>query len=87
MASITIRRLEETTKERLRRRAAQHGRSMEEEAREILKNAVNSASQVGNSLGEDIHRLFAPLGGVDIELPARVPPWEPPDFSGPEYDR
>ena len=40
MASITIRNLDESVKARLRIRAAQHGRSMEEEARHILRDAA-----------------------------------------------
>src|SRR5579864_8322983 len=43
MASITIRKLEETTKRKLKVRAAINGRSMEQEAREILKSALKSA--------------------------------------------
>ena len=87
MASITIRRLDESTKERLRRRAARHGHSMEEEAREILKCAVNTAPNARGNLGTRIHRLFVSVGGVDLELPPRAPMPEPIDFSGPEYDR
>ncbi|MFQ6227880.1 MULTISPECIES: FitA-like ribbon-helix-helix domain-containing protein [Nocardia] len=40
MATITIRDLDSDVKERLRRRAAAHGRSMEAEARDILAAAV-----------------------------------------------
>ena len=81
MASITIRRLEESTKQRLRVRASQHGRSMEEEAREILKVAL-TPSGGGQNLAESIRRRFAPLGGVDLPEMARGPMREPPDFSG-----
>ena len=63
MAAITIRKLDEATKVRLRVRAAQHGRSMEEEAREILRSALVMSSRPGN-IAEMIHSLFAPLGGV-----------------------
>ena len=42
MATLTIRQLDEKTKTRLRVRAAHHGRSMEEEAREILRSALSS---------------------------------------------
>ncbi len=45
MASITIRQLEENTKRKLRMRAALHGRSMEQEAREILKTALNQPEE------------------------------------------
>ena len=87
MASITIRRLEESTKERLRRRAARHKRSMEEEAREILREALGKTTASSGNLAEDIRRLFAPLGGVELKIPPREPMRDPPDFSGPEYSR
>ena len=81
MASITIRRLEDSTKERLRLHAAQHGRSMEEEAREILTLALANQGSRPVNLAESIHRRFAALGGFDLpELP-REPMRQPPDFS------
>ncbi len=70
MASITIRNLDEELKRRLRIRAAEHGHSMEEEAREILRQAMSRPAPAPN-LGEAIHRRFAALGGVDLELPPR----------------
>ena len=79
MASITIRNLDDGLKRRLRIRAAEHGRSMEEEAREILRQAIGKPAGPTN-LGEAIHRRFAALGGVDLDLPARVPMPEPPRF-------
>jgi plasmid stability protein len=85
MATLTIRRLSEVTKSRLRVRAAENGRSMEEEARRIIEDAVGTERKA--SLAEGIHNIFAPLGGVDLVLPPRQPVGEPPDFSGPEYDR
>ena len=70
MASITIRRLEDTTKERLRRRASHHGRSMEGEAREILKVALTGKGTTERNLAESIRRRFAALGGVELgDLP------------------
>lgn len=79
MASITIRNLDDTLKRSLRIRAAEHGRSMEEEAREILRQAVGRRTPPEN-LGEAIHRRFAALGGVDLDLPPREPMPEPPRF-------
>ncbi len=79
MASITIRNLDDGLKRRLRIRAAEHGRSMEEEAREILRHAIGKPAAPEN-LGETIHRRFAALGGVDIDLPPREPMPEPPRF-------
>lgn len=77
MASITIRNLDDDVKRRLRVRAAERGRSMEEEAREILREVVGKPVSPKN-LGEAIHRRFATLGGVELELPQREPMPEPP---------
>ena len=85
MATLTIRRLSDATKSKLRVRAAEKGHSMEEEARRIIEDAVGIEESL--NLAEAIHGLFAPLGGVDLELPPDDPVGEPPDFSGPEYDR
>jgi plasmid stability protein len=70
MASITIRNLDDGLKRRLRIQAAEHGRSMEEEAREILRRAVGKPAAPKN-LGEAIHRRFAALGEGPLELPPR----------------
>jgi antitoxin FitA len=79
MAALTIRNVDEGVKERLRLRAARHGRSMEAEAWSILSEAVgNDRDQPEPNLAEAIRRRFAPLGGLDLELlPAEfvdVPP-------------
>ncbi|MGC2245972.1 MAG: hypothetical protein WA609_05160 [Terriglobales bacterium] len=73
MASLTIRQLEESTKRKLRIRAAHHGCSMEQEAREILKCALSQTQESPKDLGKAIHDLFAPLGGVELEIPPREP--------------
>jgi plasmid stability protein len=80
MASITIRNLDDEVKHRLRVRAAGNGRSMEEEARLILREAVTPEPEPAN-LARFIRDCFAPYGGVDLELPPREPAREPPDFS------
>lgn len=79
MASITIRNLEDELKRRLRVRAAEHGRSMEEEVREILRQVVGSAPPPGN-LAAAIRARIAPLGGVELDLPLREPMPHPPPF-------
>jgi plasmid stability protein len=81
MASITIRRLDDAVKAKLRVRAAKHGRSMEEEAREILKAGVNAKPAAKMNLADAIRRHFIPLGGVDLVLPKRQPMRPPPDFA------
>lgn len=78
MASITIRNLDEHTKARLRVRAAHRKRSMEEEARHILRAALAEDASTATDLGEAIRRRFLPLGGLALELPAREPMREPP---------
>jgi plasmid stability protein len=80
MAAITIRKLDEATKTRLRVRAAHHGRSMEEEAREILRSALVVSLRTEENLAAAIRRRFAPLGGVELELPKREPVGPPPEF-------
>jgi len=81
MSSITIRNLDPAIKERLRVRAAERGHSMEAEARRILQTALDvSGRPPGRNLYERIHARFAPLGGVDLELPPREPVREPPRF-------
>jgi antitoxin FitA len=71
MATLTIRQLDENTKTRLRIRAAHHGRSMEEEAREILRSTLAAAQGPTQNLAVSIRRRFAPLGGVELKLPKR----------------
>jgi plasmid stability protein len=66
MATLTIRQLDEKTKTRLRIRAAHHGRSMEEEAREILRSALTTSSPAKGNLAEAIHRRFAAFGGIEL---------------------
>ena len=79
MASITIRNLDDGVKTRLRIRAAEHGRSMEEEARVILRDAVGAETRADN-LANAIRARFAPFGGVELDLPPRQPIREPPSF-------
>jgi len=73
MASITIRRLPENTKRRLRLRAARNGRSMEQEARELLEAGLAQPEPQTENLGEAIRRIFAPFGGVELQIPKREP--------------
>ena len=80
MASLIIRQLEDATKERLRIRASQHRRSMEAEAREILKAALASRGKNIPNLAESIRRRFVALGGVELALPPREPIRPPIDF-------
>ena len=78
MASITIRNLDEGLKRRLRIRAAENGRSMEQEARDILLTALGEEAAPVKNLGTALHQLFKPFGGVELEIPAREPMQDPP---------
>jgi antitoxin FitA len=80
MATLTIRQLDEKTKTRLRVRAAHHGRSMEEEAREILRSALTASSPGKGDLAEAIRRRFAVFGGLEFELPQRDAMRHAPNF-------
>ena len=73
MATLTIRNLDDAVRDRLRQRAVEHGHSMEEEVRQILRQVVKPADTAATSegLGSRIHNHFAQLGGLELELPSR----------------
>lgn len=74
MASMATRNIDEQLKTRLRVQAALHGRSMEDEAGAILRAALSTDQAVGHrnrSLAASIRSRIEPLGGIDLELPAR----------------
>ncbi|MBB4567985.1 FitA-like ribbon-helix-helix domain-containing protein [Rhizobium leucaenae] len=73
MASITIRNIDDHLKARLRIRAAAHGRSMEDEARDILRAALSTAEKRQPNLAEAIRRRMAATGGVILEIAPREP--------------
>jgi antitoxin FitA len=80
-ATLTIRNVDAVLKERLRVRAAQHGHSMEAELRDILEEILKEPEPPAEPhLYERIRARFAPLGGVDLELPPRELVGEPPHF-------
>ena len=81
MSSITIRNLDPAIKERLRVRAAEHGHSMEAEARHILQTTLKGPTRApASNLYERIRALVEPLGGIDLELSPREPTRDPPTF-------
>ncbi|MCY3543143.1 MAG: plasmid stabilization protein [Chloroflexi bacterium] len=80
MASITVRNLDEGLKRRLQIRAAENGKSMEQEVRDILRAALDEESQSGKDFVYGIRARFAELGGVELELPPRELAREPPNF-------
>lgn len=80
MGAVHIRRVNDDLKSRLRIRAAENGRSMEEEARTILRDALSDKGPPSHTLAQSIQDLFAPLGGVELEFPPRQPMRDPPTF-------
>ncbi len=75
MATLTIRKLDDNLKERLRVRAAIHGRSMEAEVRDILETALESPVPE-KGFGTQLHERFREAGlvGLNLELPPRSEP-------------
>ena len=82
MASITIRDIDDDLKQRLKQRAAVHGRSMEAEARGILEDALGTRlpAPVSGNLADAIRAIVEPLGGIELEPFPRQPVREPPTF-------
>lgn len=62
MAQLVVRNLASSIKAGLQRRARRHGRSMEEEVREILRNAVLDEEAPALGLGTEIAALFSKAG-------------------------
>jgi plasmid stability protein len=73
MASMTIRDLDDRLKRRLRIQAARNNRSMEEEARAILRAALSTDSSSAKSLYKSIRARIEPLGGLDLQIAPRDP--------------
>jgi plasmid stability protein len=73
VAAISIRDLDDDVRERLRRRAAANGRSMESEVRAILTEAVRGPEESRGLLATLIDRM-AEIGGVELDVPERAGP-------------
>jgi antitoxin FitA len=81
MATLTVRNVDSTLKERLRMRAARNGRSMEAELRHILSAALVGEDKSETNLAEAIRRRFRPFGGIEhLEPHPQVPVGNPPVF-------
>lgn len=80
MATLTIRDLDESLKRDLRMRAASRNRSMEEEARQILRAALLESPLPVNDLTARIRARFSSLGDVELIVPVREPVRAPPGF-------
>ena len=89
MASLLIRKLDDTLHARLKARARQHGRSLEEEVRETLRLALarDASDHEAPSLMRIAAGVFGPDRGIELELPARSLDADrsPPDFGGPGH--
>ena len=86
MATLVIRNLDPALHASLKARAAAQGRSMEEEARRLLREGLAAEPLVPETNWVDaIRALFEPLGGLDLPEMPREPARDPPDFSGPEW--
>jgi len=70
MAALSIRNLDDRVHERLRVRAAEHGRSMESEVRAILEDAVHEHGE--NDLFSGLIALAEDIGGVELDLAPRA---------------
>jgi plasmid stability protein len=71
LSALRIRNLDDRVKDRLRVRAARYGRSMEAEVRAMLTDAVTEPGEEPGLFGALLDR-FGELGGVDLDIPARV---------------
>lgn len=80
MATLTIRDLDESLKRSLRMRAASRNRSMEEEARQILRAALLESPAPAKDWATRIRARFAGLGDVALVIPEREPVRVPPSF-------
>lgn len=80
MAAVSIRNLDDRVRERLRVRAAAHGRSMESEIRAILTDAV-SEPDASDGLFATLLARFGDVGGVELDLPERSTPARAADLS------
>lgn len=80
MAVMTIRNIDDAIKAHLRIRVALHGRSTQEEARDIFRAALSTEPLRPRNLGQAIHQRLAALGGVDLPEMSRQPSREPPSF-------
>ena len=76
MANISIRKLDKKAYEQLRRRAANHGLSMEEEVRQIIYTAVASPEKISDVF----QKYFGHAHGIDLYMDQRKP-HEPMDFN------
>ncbi len=78
MANLIIRNFDDLLKSRLHVRAAASNRSVEEEARQILRAALQESPAPTSDLGTSIRARFAGLGDVQLQIDPRDPMGRPP---------
>jgi len=81
MAQFVVRQLEDAVKARLQQRAKRHGRSMEEEVRQILRSAAREEQRTVVNLGTRIAARFKKAGLTDDLPELRGEPARPADFA------
>ena len=87
MASLLVRNLPESIKQALKQRAAEHGRSMEEEARTILIHATRKTSPKRGGIGSRLREIGELAGGFELEIPPRTElPRGPPFVTDDEWE-
>lgn len=87
MATLVIRNVEDALHARLKARAAAQGRSMEEAARQLLRDGLEAEPvPPDESLWSAMRAVFEPLGGIELNIERQPGERPPPDFSGPEWD-
>jgi len=84
--SITVRKIDESVKRKLRMRAASEGHSLEEEIRQILSKAAEQTPSTPVNLAQAIMDIVDPIGGIELDLPPRTPEREPPRFDWDEEE-
>jgi len=84
MNQITIRDFDEALAEQLKLRAAKNGQSVEAEAADILRSALAGGAGeplvAPTNLADAIRAIVDPLGGIELQIPARKPGRQPPNF-------
>jgi len=83
VVSLLIRNVDKALHSRLRARAAEHRRSLEEEARELLRTAVaRQGTEPRENIVDIARRLFGPEHGIELDIPprGRAPETPPPEF-------
>jgi plasmid stability protein len=80
MAQVIVRNLEDAVKRKLKRRADRHGHSMEEEIRDILRDAVKDDGRGRSGFGTEAAKLFRGIGLKEPITELRGHTIKPPKF-------